>query len=130
MNIYINDSVSEYFVYNYLPRMITLLCVERLKKVDSKAIDNYLSTINEELTAQKLISLLKNNLKISKVGNKYIITIDNSKIEYNYNFASLIRLLDYGNTSVKGLNVVNKVFKFVQNNLRPIYTRYRFLERR
>lgn len=127
MKIY-SDIKSEEFNYEIVPyliiKVITKIYNVSVYKGICKNMDNYLKE-NYKLTIKEIIGHLRECIKVSKENNKYLIQIDPNKIIKGYRVELLLRLIDYGNSSVKGINLIKRAEEYIKPKLGVFYMFYK-----
>lgn len=130
--IYLNVS-PQVASYNFLKRYINVIFYDILKeivytkKLINSNIDSFLK-INYNISLNQFISILSNNVKVTKTKNLSIIFIeDNVKIG-NHRLKDIISLVNYGNRTIKGYLLINDAMSYLKRNLyylpfyyKPIY---------
>lgn len=109
------------------PFIIKLMIVIRHKLEDNlsniklKEMKKYLKK-NYKISLEQLVNTVCNNFKISKYGNEYIIRLNKSvKINDTTYLESLVNLVDYGNTEIKGVNFFSSIIKEIEENINNYY---------
>ena len=125
MTILLKDIVNDNFI-RLIPKII-------INKVVSLIVDNKYSAMQEylkenyDITLEDIITqLATKGFSYSKVKDLYIIRInDNIKEEKSQEkLSTLVRLIDYGNREVRGINLINSSLEYIKNNLLNIYRYY------
>ena len=125
MTIILKDIVNDNFI-RLIPKII-------INKVVSLIVDNKYSAMQEylkenyDITLEDIITqLATKGFSYSKVKDLYIIRInDNIKEEKSQEkLSTLVRLIDYGNRDVRGINLINASLEYIKNNLLNIYRYY------
>jgi len=123
MTIYFQDILDEDFIERLVPEII-------ITRVRTLAKDKSAKKMNDYLKKQYNISLedIINQVKFStnKVLNKYTLSINDNifEKETNIRLLSLIKLIDYGNLEIKGINIFNSSMNYIKNNIKSIYKFY------
>ena len=124
--IYINTNYSKSFINNYLIKIIRSNLIRKLAEPKYLPMNNYLES-NYKLSLRELVELVCNNLKINKYANDYIVHL-NRVIKYNdTRLEVLADLVDFGNTSIQGVNLFNRTLKEVEENVDSYYS-YLFMK--
>lgn len=121
MKIYISQNFPEDFVYHYIPKVLIKFFLQKMKP-NVKTIDEFLLS-NYKINHIQLINLISKSIVIRKYGNLYIITIGNDYV------SEIMRVIDYGNSNIKGLNIFNYCSKRVQDKVMSLYTKYQFISK-
>lgn len=113
-------------IYNYIPKFIYKLLKDRIK--ENKNQDLYLKKYYN-ISLEELINGFYKNIKWDKYGNSnYIIYLDNNAYYKHYRLATLVDIINYGDFKIKGNNLFNNVFNYVNNNLSLIHDFYMMTE--
>lgn len=115
------------FVEKYIPNMLVSLIKENLNEVDNahyNKMNNYLVT-NYKFNINYIMSLLKSNIVVLHISDKnHTIKInENTKIGNNY-YIDILKLLEFGNLEIDGLDFIFKSFRRIQNKIDDIYRLY------
>ena len=127
MAIYVKNTVDKAFLKTtlrdcYLVYLRELLFGSRMKQQQLANMNKYLSD-NYQIDIVMLLNAVANNTLITTQGEDYKLTVnENVVIVKNYTLGLLMRLVDYGNTDVRGLNIFNKAEKYIQERLQSIFT--------
>lgn len=127
MAIYISNNIDKSFIVTtlrdcYLMYLRSNLFTNRVKKLQIEHMNDYL-TKNYNVDLELLFRLIADNTYIGTQGDNYKLTInDNVIVNKNNTLGMLMRLVDYGNTEIRGLHIFNKVEKFIQERLQAIFT--------
>jgi hypothetical protein len=77
-------------------------------------------TSRKNILAKEVIYLGADNLVVSELPNKFIISINNKKFVNGLKMVkidTLCKLINYGNASIKGYPIFSDVFNEVANNI-------------
>lgn len=127
MAIYISNNIDKSFIVTtlrdcYLMYLRSNLFTNRVKKLQIEHMNDYL-TKNYNVDLELLFRLIADNTYIGTQGDNYKLTInDNVIVNKNNTLGMLMRLVDYGNTEIRGLHIFNKVEKFIQERIQAIFT--------
>jgi len=127
MSIYVSNKIDKEFIKTtlkdcYLMYLRTVLFNNRFKTESIANMNEYL-TNNYSVDLNILFNLISKNTIITTQGDNYKLTINDSIIvTKNYTLGMLMRLVDYGNTEIRGLHIFNKVEKYIQQRLQAIFT--------
>lgn len=127
----IEKEIDESFLY-VLPTIIIKHIDDYLPKniVD---INNYVNILIEDKYNIKKINFLKliicalNNLKHTKVKDKFIIYIDHNKFYNNINLYELCKTINYGNLRNSGYPIFTRIFNDVSKNIKSYLREYNYL---
>lgn len=92
-----------------------------------KRINEYLKDIGIVETAQQILIIASHNLKIIYTTNSEISVIIDPNIKLyrtNYTINNLCKLINYGNSEVKGTYIITDLFKYISDNILNIYQYY------
>ena len=123
MTLYLDKVFSDKFIENYVIRALK-------EKIISSVHSKNLSQVNEFLKSEYGINvdtvLSSMEFSVNRVSDVYVISIDNNTIEEKSQekVISLIKLIEYGNLKIKGLNVINDSFKYIKKHLKLLYRLY------
>ena len=120
MKIYLKDIYPTQFVYEYLPKVIIKYFLENMNKY-KKEIEKYLQS-KYNITINQFINVMSKSFKIVKYGRLYIISISNNYID------NIMRIIDYGNSEFKGLNLFNKSARKIEDSVYSLYLKYHFMK--
>lgn len=129
MYIYIQDNLDTEFIYKFIPKMYNIYLHNNLIK--SNKINNYLLH-NYNISIEYLIQEVANNLLITKINNSYVIEINKNivDIKTNLNLLILVKLVDFGNSDIKGINLFFKTLKQLKENFIYLYQIYKINKER
>lgn len=128
MVFYINNykkGVDDNFVENCIPKVIA----NRIKGVcaskDTSAMDEYLKKMYG-ITTMHVINEVAHNIDTNWYGNNCQIGINTNAYDAksNQRLESLIKLIDSGNTDVKGLGIFREALMFVSYYINAIHNTY------
>lgn len=130
MVLYINNypkGLDDEFALKCIPSIITNRMLSNCSKKNTKAMDNYLNKMYG-MSTNEIIEKVGNHIKASWVGNVCKINIDTNILEEKSGLTikSLMKLIDYGNMDVKGLNIFKESLMFIQEYINSIYRLYRY----
>ena len=100
---------------------------DKSKGIKYKRMNKYLKD-NFKTTIEDVIQLLsKKGFKFGKVKSLYSISVNYNIIESNSQLKldTLIRLIDYGNVDIKGINLINSAVEYACDNVLNIYRAYK-----
>ena len=125
MTIYLKDIVNENFV-RIIPKFIIKRVLDLINKNNYVAMQDYLKE-NYKLSIEDIIKELAiKGFSYSKVKDLYVVRInDNIKEEKSQEkLSTLIRLIDYGNLDIRGVNLINTTLNYIKDNILNIYRVY------
>ena len=123
MTIYIKDIFEPKFIKEFIPQIIVARVKSLVKSENVKQMNKFLKS-NYAIDIDDVINALK--FSINKVSNIYSSSVSNVAKERKSQekVITLVKLIDYGNLHVKGLNIVNSSMNYVNNNIKVIYKHY------
>lgn len=126
----ITDIKDSQFVSETLPRLVKVYVMDNLNKMHRLKQDlemrKHLKK-NYNLDLNEICSNIDKYLKVIEYTDAHhLVEIDSTQTigDSNYNIDTIIRLIDYGNSDVKGLSLVNETMKYIQSELADFYTMY------
>lgn len=128
MTIFVSDVISEEFIKT-LPFFIVQIIDENIKnnkKRKYNKMNKYLQD-NFKLSIDTVVdTLLKKGFNFNKVKHTYTITINYAIREpmTGLKIDSLVRLIDFGNTEIKGIHLIDTAIDYISNNILNIYRLY------
>ena len=109
---------DKYFVKKFLPDLFTKLLGEKCSNLNSV---KYLEK-EYKISRDELFSSLKNNLLVDQSQKILKLRVDNNiLINKNIKLETALRIIEYGNCTVKGSDVINKIIIFINNNIFNLY---------
>lgn len=123
MIIYFRDILDEEFISKFVPQIIVSRALLLASSKTTHQMNEYLKK-NFKLPINDILKQLK--FSTNRVNDTYLLIIDENVFEKSSNIRliSLIKLIDYGNLEVKGLNIINKSIDYVINNIKGLYQYY------
>ena len=125
MTLYLKDIVSDNFI-NLIPKFIMKRVFDLMAKNKYPAMQDYLKD-NYELSIEDIVTqLLTKGFSYSNVKNLAIVRIDdNIKEDKSQEKLSMfVRLIDYGNLDVRGINLIHSSIEYIKDNILNIYRIY------
>lgn len=104
------------FLTNFIPEKLFNYVVLNLNEEKVSSLDEYLiESLKINNSSRDIIEYGLNNLFISDNGTEYIVRVDNNLLvpETNQNLLTVIKLIEYGNLEVKGINLISQAFSYV-----------------
>lgn len=104
--------------------------IENVDLVDNKLIEKFDLFLKEEIkipySTLDVIKIAIDNMTIYKLNTLYEVSLNNIDLLTNTKFKldAIICLIEYGNLSIKGLNIMEKLFKYVENNINTLLDTY------
>lgn len=109
---------DKYFVKKFLPALFAKLLREKCSNLNSI---KYLEK-EYKISRDELFSSLKNNLLVDQSQKILKLRVDNNiLINKNIKLETALRIIEYGNCTVKGSDVINKIIIFINNNIFNLY---------
>lgn len=127
MAIYVSNKIDKNFLETtlkecYLGYLRTVLFNDKFNK-DAVALMNKYLTDNYNIDLHMLFKAVVDNIQITTQGDNYKLTLNEFNIiTKNCSLGMLMRLVDYGNTEIRGLHLFDKVEKYIQKRLNAIFT--------
>ena len=115
-----SDSDVKDFVYNYVPKSI-------LKSFIAHANKQKLKLFDEEFGVNSYDALLYalKHLNVVKHKNFTYVIEFNKNLKYNnLSIMYYVNLVTYGNRSIRGYDILPKIFRFNSNNIHALYMRW------
>ena len=119
-----SQNISKKFIYEFLPDFIYSIILEKSDRNRFKNMDEYLKSININYSTLELINYALDNLEVREVGNTYQIEVSNILKVGEYTLNQLIRLIDYGNAEVRGVNAVSAACDYINKHKEVIINDY------
>ena len=116
------------FLINYIPEKLFNYVVLNLNEEKTSSLDEYLyKNLKIKNSSRDIIEYGLNNLFISDTGAEFLVMIDSTLNvpDSTENLLSVIKLIDYGNLEVRGLNLVSKAFDYVVMQVQNFVKVYR-----
>ena len=125
MLIYCKDIVDENFIRT-IPKFIIKRIMDLIHENYYKVMQDYLKDNFNVTLEEVIIQLARKGFSYSKVKDLLIIRInDNIKEEKSQEKLSmLVRLIDYGNREIRGINLINSSIDYIRANILNIYRIY------
>lgn len=104
------------FLTNFIPEKLFNYVVLNLNEEKVSSLDEYLiESLKINNSSRDIIEYGLNNLFISDNGTEYIVRVDNNLLvpDTNQNLLTVIKLIEYGNLEVKGINLISQAFSYV-----------------
>jgi len=104
------------FLTNFIPEKLFNYVVLNLNEEKVSSLDEYLiESLKINNSSRDIIEYGLNNLFISDNGTEYIVRVDNNLFvpDTNQNLLTVIKLIEYGNLEVKGINLISQAFSYV-----------------
>ena len=109
---------DKYFVKKFLPALFAKLLREKCSNLNSI---KYLEK-EYKISRNELFNSLKNNLLVDQSQKILKLRVDNNiLINKNIKLETALRIIEYGNCTVKGSDVINKIIIFINNNIFNLY---------
>ena len=119
-----SQNVPPKFIYEFLPDFMYSIMLEGVDKHLFDRMDEYLKSIGIDYSTLGLIEYALDNLEVREVGGTYQVGISNILKVGQYTLDQLIRLVDYGNTEVKGIGVVKNAFDYIEKHKEVVISDY------
>jgi len=116
---------SEEFNYRILPTLLYKTLVTKYNKLVKRKrvgnMNNYLKD-NYNITLEDIIK--RSKIVVNDRGNQFVISIEQNETINGIPIETLIRLIDFGNMDIKGLNLFNSTFRYVESRLGTFFRYY------
>ena len=125
MTIFVRDVVSENFV-RIIPKFLEKRVLDKISENNYVAMQDYLQK-TYGISLQHIIKeLFIKGFSYSKVKNLYIVRINDSirETKSQEKLSTLVRLIDYGNSEVRGINLFGSAVNYIRGNILNIYKVY------
>lgn len=128
MNLYVQGTLTERFIRYLMPKYIGNLLNLHLSHVSKQRklmMSEYLK--KEHLPdILSILDCLKENMFITVKGNEYIIIgVNDNKQVQNQPLKPLLKLIEYGNMDIKGLDFINDSFQEAKRNADKLFILYK-----
>lgn len=120
------------FLINYIPEKLFNYVVLNLNEEKVLSLDEYLHKhLKINSSSRDIIEYGFNNLFISDTGTEFIVMIDSTLNvpDSTENLLSVIKLIDYGNLEIKGINLISQAFSYVVMQIHNFVKMYRLTRR-
>ena len=120
------------FLTNFIPEKLLNYVVLNLNEEKVSSLDEYLiESLKINNSSRDVIEYGLNNLFISDNGTEYIVRVDNNLLvpDTNQNLLTVIKLIEYGNLEVKGINLISQAFRYVVMQLQNFVDVYMLTRR-
>lgn len=125
--IRIDGDSTEGFIMSSLPDILSERVVREFQMTPSdrrSLMAEYLSGDGLP-SAEEIIHEALGRLLITTEHNDILIlAIDGNSAVHGHRLDALLRLIDFGNASVKGLGCISKAFNYIQSNVESLYRLY------
>lgn len=128
--LYISSNYGSKFIKYNLPKLASKLLIEKLS---TKSLDNIFVYIknNYNISKKVIFRNIVDSIRVSKYynSNSFVLYIDSNVMIKNIKLESLLDLITYGNSSIKGSNVILDTLEYIKNNL-PTFYQYYIMKKR
>ena len=123
MIIYFRDILDEEFISKFIPQIIISKALWLSKRMNTQKMNEYLKS-QFNLSIEEILKQLK--FSTNHYNDTYSLRVDNNAYEEKSQekLISLIKLIDYGNLDVRGLNIINLAIAYVSKNIKGLYKYY------
>lgn len=117
--------IDDNFVLNYIPKTIAIRMFEVCDKKDTSRMDDYLTKMYG-ITTKDVIKDVASHIDTNWYGDLCEIGIDTNayNIKSNQRIESLMKLVDNGNSDVKGLGIFRESLMFIKQYINLMYKSY------
>jgi hypothetical protein len=120
------------FLTNFIPDKLFNYVMLNLNEEKVSSLDEYLyESLKINSSSTDVIEYGLKNLFISDTGSEFIVMIDSTLFmpKTNQNLLNLIKLIDYGNLEVKGLNIISEAFSYIVMQIQNLVKLYKLTTR-
>ena len=123
---------SKYYTNKFLNKSLKqtikkLLISEVLNKHYSEQYDDFLIK-NYKIKLIDLCKKVADSLLVSSNKKNYIIYLNNNIYINNNKLETIVNLVDYGSTDIRGCRLFSNIFKFVDKNIDYLFDIYGIME--
>ena len=117
--------INDNFAINFIPSLLAIRMNEIYRTKNTKRMDAYLKQMYG-IDTRYIIAFASHHIKTSWFGNICQIGIDINIYEprSEQKIESLIKLIDSGNTDVKGLNIFREALMYINAYLNQAFKMY------
>ena len=112
------------FIDKYLPVMMYNMVLVSVDKNKFDQMDTYLQSIGISTPALEIIKYALDTLDVKEVGGTTQVSISNIIKVNEYTLDQLIRLIDYGNSEIRGLGIINSIENYINSHRGIIVDEY------
>ena len=128
-NKYIDDEFIEWLINEIRYEISTTINEKKLDIFNEYVKENNLFepvNNNSKFDVKQAINLSLNTLTYRKTNNVYIIEVGKNKLfpGYKVNLETVCKILDSGNTEIKGYPIFSKIFNNIKLNILEYYEKY------
>ena len=123
MNLYLNGAFSRDFIEDYLIQLLYMKIRHILESKNTSRLDEFLYE-KYGLNVATIIEQIK--FSINKYNDTWEISVNNNIVEEKSQekLIALVKLIEYGNIYIKGLQIINEAFRYVNVHIKEIYKLY------
>lgn len=121
----LRPGMDDAFASFCIPKAIAMSMGELLKSKGTARMDIYLSSLYG-ISTRHVVEMAERCIRPYWFGDECRIGLDSSKVDpkSNQRVESLMKLVDSGNTDVKGLGILRESLEFIGRNLGSLYGIY------
>lgn len=132
-------TANEYVNDHFIKWLLRIIRFQIIKNINHKKLLIFNEIVDKEnifeksnpydknkFDVRKAVVISLNNLQINRIKNVYIIRISDNVVfpGYNVKLSTICKLLNYGNTNIKGYPIYTQAFDNVRLNLKKYYQQY------
>lgn len=116
---------DKYFLEWYLPAIMYKKALQLANDVRAKRMDEYLKE-TLKISLRDVINQVATSFEVNYEDNKTVLKLNNSILEKKSQekLSALVRLINDGNTEVKGTKILDNLKKYIHDNVQVIYSSY------
>lgn len=125
MKFFVKDIFDENFI-KMIPALTAQIINEKSKGNKYKKMNDYLQK-NYQITIEDVVKVLRyKGFSYSKVKNTYVVGVNYNTVESKTQLKldTLVKLIDYGNREIRGIDLINSSMNYIIKNLLNIYRLY------
>lgn len=117
--------IDDNFVKSFIPNIISIRMRGVCLSKNTQAMDDYLNKMYG-LTTMEVVDEVAHNIDTSWYGNNCQIGIDTNAYDgkSNQRLESLMKLIDTGNTDVRGLGIFRESLMYINHYINEAYKLY------
>lgn len=128
MRLTVKEEYGESFAKLFLPSELRSLCMSKLsKRLKSRGLMKMLDYLKSsyDIDAIEFISALDDYMLVTKHNGFYIVEFDKNMHFGKLSADALASLIDDGNLSCRGMQIIGESFKLIQRNINIIHKGYK-----
>lgn len=123
--IVFKNFASKEFIEQYIPAIMYRKAIQLTNEPRVKVMNEYLKE-NYKITILDVIRQVSRKFEINYNDDSTILKLNNNTLEEKsqVKLSALVRLINDGNTEVKGTRILSKVKEYIHDNIQVIYSTY------